>query len=112
MKGSVKQIKWAEDIRAKFETEAQALIGKNAQADKIISAILGIDESAFWIEYRHFDWKFIFNCLGSNGLRNRGAEFSNLIKYDRASGAIVETWDEDVKYDTGKWCNETRTKIW
>jgi hypothetical protein len=111
MKGSDKQISWANDIRANLETSAQAIIGKNQHADRAIAAILSIDEATFWIDNKDSNWQYLLNSLYSCGLQNKGREYSNILKADKATHIITETWEVIVSDGKGGH-KETKTKIW
>jgi len=111
MKGSEKQINWANDIQAKLVASAQPLLGKNPHADRAINLILAIEESKFWIENRDSDWRYLLTCLYSSGLRNKGSEYSNTIKADKATHVITEAWEVIVSDGKGGH-KETKTKTW
>ena len=111
MKGSEKQINWANDIKATFVASAQSLLGKNPHADRAINLILSIDDSNFWITYRENDWRFLLNSLYSTGLSNKGSGYSNNIKADKTTHIIAETWETIVSDGKGGH-KETKIKIW
>ena len=111
MKGSQKQIAWANDIQATFAESAKTLLGRNADADRAINLILAIDEAQFWIEYRYNTWRDLLRCLYSQGLNLKGSEYSNTIKADKVTHAVTETWQ--VMVNDGKGGHkETKTKAW
>jgi hypothetical protein len=111
MNGSQKQISWATDIQTKLAEAAKPLIGKNPHADRAINLILAIDESKFWIENKDSDWRYLLTCLYSSGLRNKGNEYSNTIKAEKATHVITETWEVIVS-DAKGGHKETKTKVW
>jgi hypothetical protein len=82
MKGSQKQIEWAEKIKANIEAEAKPYKGKKAAYDKMIDFILSIDSASFWIDYRSQDFKSLMTDLYKGGLLIRGNDFSDCAKCD------------------------------
>lgn len=110
MKGSEKQIKWANQIQAKIAEQAKAYLGRNEKIDKAVNKILSIDNASFWIDYRDYDINLMLSSLQREGLRNRGFGYSNNIKIDRTY-TITETWTEIVSDGKGGH-KETKSKVW
>jgi len=85
MKGSEKQIQWASGIRAEMEAQADKLRSraKSEAAIKGIEFILGIEDAAFWIDYREHGLEDLLRKLVSVGLRVRGLEYADNAKMDK-----------------------------
>lgn len=98
MKGTEKQIKWAMDIKAQYETAAADLKGKSELMDKALELIFGLDESRFWIDNRihkldkPYDYliTMLRRLTGKNGIRYKGNEYSAKVYMDQKTGEI--TW--------------------
>ncbi len=110
MQGSEKQIKWAQDIKAKMTEEAQNYLGKVEAYDVVINKILSIDHAEFWIDYRDYSLQHILQSLPS-GIRVKGFGFSNTLKADKKTLELTETWDEIVADGKGGH-KVTKSKIW
>jgi hypothetical protein len=82
MKGSQKQIEWAEKIKANIEAEAKQYRGRKEAYDKMIDFILSIDNASFWIDHRDYGFKTLMTDLYKGGLLIRGTEFSDCAKCD------------------------------
>ena len=110
MKGSAKQIAWAEKIQEEKADAAKSIMGKNQAADRVINSILAIDNACFWIDYRNYEWRTMLSSLQREGLRVKGLDHSNIIKIDK-SMTITETWEEIVQDGKGGYM-ETKSKVW
>lgn len=106
MIGSVKQIKWAEDIKAgkieKFnEIKSHAKVPAGV---KLIDYILGQEQASFWIDYRGMTPGEMLHMILTNGLMigNTTAKANQ--------SEIVITWDEIVQDGKGGHM-EKRSKI-
>lgn len=91
MQGTEKQIRWANDIKAKIEKQAEAFRAraKNDEAHKIIDFILSIDSASFWIDYRDSDFGQLLHNLARHGLRIKGFDFADNAKMDPKTGKIT-----------------------
>lgn len=90
MKGSEKQIVWAEEIKAKIAAEIAPLRGRGAHFDKMMDFILSIEDSRFWIDYRDYSLKTMLSSLVKSGLQTKGFDYAETAKSD-ASGNISFT---------------------
>lgn len=91
MQGTEKQVKWANDIKAKIEEQAEAFRAraKNESAHKVIDFILSIDSASFWIDYRDNDFSNLLHNLATCGLRIKGLDFADNAKMDPKTGEIT-----------------------
>jgi hypothetical protein len=112
MKGSPKQVKWANDIREsknfdKFIDSARSEAAK-VIVTKAVNFVKGIDNAKFWIDYRNSSEMDIFNSLMTGGLKVNGHNNSRTAKMAQ-DGAITIT--EKVIVQDGKGGHyETRTE--
>lgn len=96
MKGTEKQIKWAEEIRDKIETSLPDM-SASPIADKAKQYLLNLDEAAFWIDHRDRTAMDLLRDLIGGGLAIRGFQFSHRAKMDQTTGIITITWNEIVQ---------------
>lgn len=97
MKGSDKQIKWAEDIKASKAADFASLRSKvrDPKGIKAMDYVEAIDWAAFWIEYEKMSAMQIMNVLLRSGLLIKGWQFQDKATMDQATGVITVT-----HYDT------------
>ena len=107
MKGSEKQIKWAEDIKQEI-TSSWGLANITPPGQKAIDFISGIDDARFWIDNKSNNGLALLQSLAAGHLRVKGSGYSNVAKIT-PDGIITETWDEIVSDGKGGH-KETRTK--
>lgn len=110
MKGSAKQVAWAEDIKAKLKDgfEDFKARAKNAAADKIIDFIQNQEDARFWITYRNYTAQMLIMTILKEGLQIKGNEYSHNATATQ-DGTITITWKEIVADGKGG-CEETKTK--
>jgi hypothetical protein len=79
--GSEKQIKWANDIRAKVQDDFdnfKTALKDNPAAIKGIEFIENIESSRFWIDHKDFDAQGLLVLFsGELGLDFRGIEYAD-----------------------------------
>jgi len=113
MKGSEKQIKWADDIKANMKPDFDNLrsqLAGNAIALKAINFVENLDLASFWIENRDSSPMTMLNEMVQSGLRIMGCEYSHNAKFNQSNGEITITWTEIV--DDGKGGHEeTREEV-
>lgn len=103
MKGSDKQIKWAEDIKASKATEFSALRSKviSPIGIKALDYIESNDVAKFWIDFRSTSVMDMLNSLLRGGLQIKGAGQSNRAVMDKTTGQITVTWTAIVSDGKG-----------
>lgn len=104
MKGSEKQIRWAEQIKAgKYFIDLRNR-AKSPIAIKILDFVENIDDASFWIKYRNNAPEEMLEEMATLGLQicNKTA------RYD-ANGVITITWTKIVQDGKGGH-KETRTQ--
>jgi len=90
MKGSEKQIKWAEDIRAKIESEMPNTDG-NEIGKKAVDYIMGIDDARFWIDYKEATAIHLLRALAQGTLTIKGADYNDRAQMDAKTGEVTIT---------------------
>ena len=104
MKGTEKQIKWAEAIKATMKQDFDAIRTQfegNAIAIKAIDFVQGLDWATYWIDNRNSNPMAMLNEIAQGNLRTRGDGYSHTAKFDQATGAITVTWEEIVSDGKG-----------
>jgi len=112
MKGSEKQIKWAEAIKNKMQPnfeDLQSKVNGNAPANKAINYINNLDNATFWIDNRSNTPTDMLRKLCGHGLKIRGNGYSHVAKIDQVTGKITITWDEIISDGKGGY-KETKIK--
>jgi len=109
MKGTAKQIKWAEYIKEKISANNYGMATLTEAGQKAVDYIDNIENASFWIDYRDYSGVSLLQSLASGTLRVKGFSFSNTAKIT-PEGTIIESWDEIVPDGKGGH-KETRTKI-
>ncbi len=112
MKGSEKQVAWAEDIKKNFVESAKTelLLGKVKAFDKLYEKIMSIEYAEFWIDIRKDSWRDVLYQLQKGVLAVRGRNYSNRLQSDR-NFVLTETWQEIINDGKGGY-EETFTKTW
>lgn len=94
MKGTEKQIKWAEEIKSKLETGFKNFT-PNPMMEKATNYILNIDNATFWIDEARF---YVDNPIGlvmafasPNGILTNGTTGADVAFMDKTTGEIKET---------------------
>ena len=98
MKGTEKQIKWAEDIKKGMTPEFNEMIEKFKTiipAIKVIEYIQALDYATFWIDHRKETVQDLLMQI-TRGLTIRGDKYSHTAKVDQTTGIITVTWTEIV----------------
>ena len=99
MKGSEKQITWAEEIRLNMQPEFDSLmmqVTDNAPAIKAINYINDLNWASFWIDNKRNTPTEMLRSLCGGGLQIRGSGYSHTATVDQATGVITITWHEIV----------------
>ena len=109
MRGTEKQIKWAEDIREKIMADFDAL-KLNEIGKKAVDYISDIEEAEFWIDHRDCQGLTLLQMLSKGTLRVKGLGYGHTAKIDPQDGRITMTWEEIVSDGKGGH-KETRTKV-
>lgn len=95
MKGSEKQIKWAETIKASKDFSQWLGKGKdeaaNAVLAKAVAFIEAIDAAAFWIDNRDRTEQAIITDLLAGRLQPKGWQHDQKAKIDMSTGVITLT---------------------
>jgi len=99
MKGSEKQIKWAEDIKAEkaelFEILRQHV--RNEIGTKALDYIQDNEYATFWIDHRNHTPMIMLKSLLTGRFEVKGASFDRKAQIDPDTGVITETWTEMVR---------------
>lgn len=113
MRGTEKQVKWAESIKA--SKDFSFFVGKgrdersNAVIAKAVEFIGGIDNAAFWIDSRESSAMDLLRDLMGPGLEIKGIGFDDLAKM-APDGTITITWREIVQDGKGgSWAIRSKT---
>jgi len=99
MKGSEKQIKWAEEIKATMQQDFDTIRTQfegNALAIKAIDYVQSLDHATFWIDNRNSNPMTMLTEIAQGNLRVRGDGYSHTAKFDQTTGQITVTWTEIV----------------
>ena len=113
MKGSEKQIKWAEEIKATMKPDFDTIrtqFDGNVIAIKAIDYVQALDWATFWIDNRNSNPMTMLNEIAQGNLRVRGDGYSHTAKFDQAAGTITVTWDEIVADGKGGH-HETKEEV-
>ena len=111
MKGSEKQIKWAESIRDNMDFDSIiSQVTNNENAVKTINFIRNIDHATFWIDNKKNTPTDMLRRICGSGLPVRGDGFSHTATVDQETGKITITWTEIVSDGKGGH-HETKTKF-
>ena len=113
MKGSEKQVKWAEEIRDGKDFDAMLGHGRNAESNQIIekavSYVKNNDNASFWIDYRNSSAMNMLRGLMTEGLSIKGNQHDRLAKM-APDGIITITWREIVQDGKGgHYANRSKT---
>lgn len=113
MKGSEKQIAWAEKIKIGMTDDFNIILAQvsgNQNAVKTVNFIKNIEHASFWIDSRKdTPTDMLRNICGKNGLSVRGSGYSHSATVDQTTGVITITWTEIVSDGKGGH-KETREK--
>jgi hypothetical protein len=100
MKGTEKQIKWAEDIKAKMNFNELKTKAINPMVAKGVNFVEAIENAEFWILYRDHAAGDIVRDLFKGGILVRGAGYTDKAKADVTTGIITTTKEKII--DDGK----------
>ena len=109
MKGSEKQIKWAEDIKARITANNFGMETVTEVGQKAIDYIASIDDANFWISYRDRTGVAMLQEMARGTLRIKGDGWGRTAKIT-PDGTITETWEEIVSDGKGGH-KETKTVV-
>lgn len=105
MKGSEKQVKWAEAIKASKNFQEWIGRGKDDNANQVLVKAVAyfenIQESAFWIDNRDKSEKHLLMKLFDGTLQPKGDGWDRRAKMDKETGVITETWTVIVQDGKG-----------
>jgi len=104
MKGSKKQIEWAEDIRATMQPgfdSIRAQFEGNAIAIKAIDYVQSLDHAGFWIDNRSSNPMIMLTEIARGRLYVRSAGSSHTAKFDQTTGKITVAWNEIISDGKG-----------
>ena len=99
MKGSEKQIKWAEEIKESKESEFETIMS-NARPEtqeivnKAVNFVRNIEDASFWIDLRNVKPIDMLSKMMTTGLQYRGYEYSAKAILDPTTGLITKTWED------------------
>jgi len=117
MKGSQKQIKWAEDIKNKkldgFNEIVNAAKDETAAVvlKKIVDYILNIEKAKFWIDYRDYSEYRIIDALFRGSLLIDGFNNDKKAKFDPATTTVTESWKVIVQDGRGGHYEERKNIV-
>jgi len=94
MKGSDKQIKWAEEIRASIAGRLPDMTS-NPIADKAKQYVLAIDRAEFWIDHRDVEPITLLRMMVTGDGLEAGDRYQRIrAKLDAKTGTITETYSD------------------
>lgn len=89
MKGSEKQVNWAESIREDLKKEiAEKITASNPILDKAIETILAIDYADYWIDFKDSGIALALKRLANGHLRYKGLGYRDQMGIDQKTGEI------------------------
>jgi len=113
MKGSEKQIKWAEEIKATMKQDFDTIRTQfegNIIATKAIDFVESLDNATFWIDNRKSTPMTMLTEIAQGNLRTKGDGYSHTAKFDQTTGKITITWNEIVSDGKGGH-HETKEEV-
>lgn len=109
MKGTEKQVEWAEDIKAKITANNFGMETITKVGQKAIDYISSIDDAKFWIDNRDKLGVHLLQDIAKGRLRIKGNGYSHTAQIT-PDGTITVTWTEIV-HDGKGGHKETRSKV-
>jgi len=91
LKGTEKQIAFAESVRSRVVNTVKNGAKMSEKSASIVDAVLNIEFSEFWIDYREYTTQMIMRELMTIGLKYRGFRNDALMTVNRKTAEVTRS---------------------